>query len=325
MSSSRTGLAAGLAVIVLWASAFPAIEVAVEQLGAAGLSLARLTIASIALVIVAPALRVGLPQRRDLGWIAACGFFGMFAYQLLLNEAELHVPAGVASIIICAAPLVSIAVARVLFAEPIHRTAIIGAAIALAGITIVCAARAGLSINRATWTVVGAMIVQGIYHPLQRPLLSRYRSIEVATYSMIAGTAMTAPLLPFALHEFGEATPSAWAGAVWLGMFPSAIGFVLWGMANRELTVATATSLLYLVPPVAVIIAWIWLGDRPSVIELLAGCLVLIGVVVVTRGTRVGPEGETLLDAGPGSGTSGGGQGFSCGTPDAESPPPITT
>lgn len=98
-------LSAGLLVVVLWASAFPAIRVAAPAMGVIGLSFARLLVAALALLIVAVVVKARLPRPRDLGWIAACGFFGMAAYQLLLNWGEIYVPAGTASIIVAAAPL----------------------------------------------------------------------------------------------------------------------------------------------------------------------------------------------------------------------------
>ena len=41
-------------MVVLWASAFPAIRVAAPEMGVVGLSIARLGIASVALLIIAP-------------------------------------------------------------------------------------------------------------------------------------------------------------------------------------------------------------------------------------------------------------------------------
>jgi drug/metabolite transporter (DMT)-like permease len=282
--NDQRAAAGGLAVVVLWASAFPAIQQAVPELGAVGLSFVRLAVATVALLAVGPRAGTRMPRRQDLGWILACGFFGMFSYQLLLNFSERHVPAGTASIIVAAAPLVSITVARVLFHERITTYTIIGSAVALTGVTTVCAARAGLSVSGSLWAVVLAMIVQGIYHPLQRPLLRTYRGIEVATYSMVAGTVMMMPLVPLAWSSLSQASGSGWAGAVYLGLVPSALGFVLWGFAATHLPTATVTSLLYLVPPVAVLIAWIWLHEVPTPVELAGGLLVLGGVVIVTRG-----------------------------------------
>lgn len=280
-------LLAGLAVVVLWASAFPAIRIAVPEMGVVGLSFVRLAVATVALLVIAAISRARLPRPRDLGWIAACGFFGMTAYQLLLNGGELFVPAGTASIIVAAAPLVSVAVARVLFHERISPVTIVGSAIALAGVAFVCLARAGVSLSAAVWIVVAAMVVQGIYHPLQRPLLKRYTSIEVACYAMVAGTVMTLPFVPFDLDGLLSAGAAPWFSAVYLGLLPSAAGFVLWAYAVARMPVAVSTSLLYLVPPVAVLIAWVWLGELPIAPELVGGLIVILGVVVISQAPRM--------------------------------------
>lgn len=286
MKANR-GVLAGLAVVVLWASAFPAIQVAAPAFGGIGLSFVRLAVGMIALLALAAVKRIRLPKPRDLGWIIAAGFFGMTAYQLLLNESELHVPAGTASIIVAAAPLISVAVAFLLFREPVTRFTVIGSLIALAGVAVVCLARAGVSLSASVWVVVAAMVVQGIYHPLQRPLLKTHTGLEVATYTMVAGTAMTLPLVPFGWEQLVAASPTGWVAGIYLGLLPSALGFVLWGYTVGRLPVAISTSLLYLVPPIAVFIAWIWLGEIPLPAELVGGLVVIVGVVVISQGTRL--------------------------------------
>ncbi len=278
---------AGMGVVILWASAFPAIQVAAPAMGVIGLSFARLAIASAVLLVAAPFAHVRAPRFRDLGWVFLCAFFGMTAYQLLLNNAELRVPAGTASIIIAAAPIVSIAVARILFSEKITGFTVIGSAVALGGVVIVCLARSGISVPTGIWIVIAAMVVQGIYHPLQRPLLRNYTGLEVATYTMIAGTIMTAPLLPWGLPGLAMSSATGWVAAAYLGILPSAVGFVLWGFAVARLPVAISTSLLYLVPAVAVLIAWIWLHQLPLVSELIGGIVVIVGVLIVSQGKKL--------------------------------------
>ncbi|PPL18359.1 DMT family transporter [Microterricola pindariensis] len=297
-------LLAGLLVVVLWASAFPAIRVAAPELGVIGLSFARLLVATLALLVFAALARARMPRARDLGWLAACGFFGMTAYQLLLNWGELHVPAGTASIIVAAAPLVSVAVARLLFSERIGAVTIVGSAIALAGVAFVCLARAGVSLSASVWIVVAAMVVQGVYHPLQRPLLRRYTSVEVACYAMVAGTVMTLPFVPLGWEEMLGAGAGPWLAAVYLGLLPSALGFVLWAYAVARMPVAVSTSLLYLVPPVAVLIAWVWLGELPIPAELLGGAVVILGVLIIARAPRAAPRPAATAAAASGSTTS---------------------
>jgi drug/metabolite transporter (DMT)-like permease len=286
MKSTRV-LLAGLAVVALWASAFPAIRVASPELGVIGLSLIRLLVAAVALLILAPFLKVRLPAKHDLPLIIACAFFGMTAYQLLLNTGELFVPAGTSSIIVAAAPLVSVGIAVVAFGEKLGAIRIIGSVLAIGGVVIVCLARSGLSLSSAVWIVVAAMIVQGIYHPLTRPLLKKYTALEVATYGMVAGTIMTIPFVPFGLHQVATADVPAWLAAGYLGLFPSALGFVLWGYAVARLPVVTSTSLLYLVPAVAVLISFVWLGEVPVTSELVGGAVVILGVIGVSQGNRM--------------------------------------
>jgi drug/metabolite transporter (DMT)-like permease len=280
-------LAAGLGVVVMWASAFPAIRVAAPGLGVIGLSFIRLAVAALALLAVAPFAHVRAPDRQHALLLVAAAFFGMAAYQVLLNAGELRVPAGPASIVVASAPLVSVAIAALALGERLTVAKVAGSIVAIAGVAVVCLSRSGASLTSALWIVVGAAVVQGIYHPLTKPLLRTRSAFEVATYAMVAGALMALPLLPWGWHQLSSASASAWASALYLALVPSALGFVLWGYAMANLPVATSTSLLYLVSPIAVLIAFVWLGEVPHAAELLGGLVVIAGVVLVTQGDRL--------------------------------------
>src|SRR6185437_188671 len=112
--SNRSASLAAAGTVLLWASAFPAITVAVRGLGPAGLAVARLGVASAVLALAAPRLggrgKAGLmgvrrPRRQDLPLIALCGLAGMTGYQLLLNAGERVVSAGTASLLVATAPV----------------------------------------------------------------------------------------------------------------------------------------------------------------------------------------------------------------------------
>jgi drug/metabolite transporter (DMT)-like permease len=286
MSSFKV-LSAGLAVVVTWASAFPAIRVAAPDMGVAGLSIVRLAVAALVLLALAPFAHVRPPERRHLLLLVAAAFFGMTAYQVLLNAGELHVAAGPASIIVASAPLVSVAIAALAYGERLTGATVAGSGVAIAGVVVVCLARSGATFTSAIWIVVGAAVVQGIYHPLTKPLLRTRSALEVAIYAMVAGTVMALPLLPWGWEGMVTASAGAWGSALYLALVPSALGFVLWGYAVANLPVATSTSLLYLVPPVAVVIAFVWLGEVPHASELLGGVVVLAGVVLIGQGDRL--------------------------------------
>src|SRR5919108_1684924 len=179
-------LAAGLGVVATWASAFPAIRVAAPALGVNGLSFVRLAVAALALLAIAPFAHVRLPERRHALLLVAAAFFGMTAYQVLLNAGELHVSAGTASIVVASAPMVSVAIAALALGERLTVAKIAGSMIAIAGVAVVCLSGSGATFTSAIWVVIGAAAVQGIYHPLIKPLLRTRSGLEVATYAMVA-------------------------------------------------------------------------------------------------------------------------------------------
>lgn len=272
--------------MVAWASAFAAIRVGLRGFGVAGLSLARLTVASSALALAAPFIGVRKPYRSDLPMIGLCGIVGMAAYQLLLNWGEVSVPAGTASLLVAVAPVFSVLLAVAFIGERITPLKIVGSIIAISGAGVIAIAGGDMRYTTSAWIVLAAAVVQGTYHFATKPLLSVYTAVEVVCYSMWAGTAFLAPLFPFMVHGFETASRPEVASAVYLGLIPSASGFVAWGYAGARLSVTSLTAALYLVPPVSLVIAYFWLHETPSKWALVGGGLGIIGVALINKRRR---------------------------------------
>jgi drug/metabolite transporter (DMT)-like permease len=310
----KARLAAG-GTVLLWASAFPAIAVAVRGLGPAGLAVARLVVASAALAVAAPFLGVRRPRPRDLPLIALCGLAGMTGYQLLLNAGERVVPAGTASLLVATAPVYATLLAAAFLGERPARRWWAGSAVALAGTAVIAASR-GLGFGASALVVLAAAALQGIYHTASKPLLARYTGFEVTAYAMWAGTAFVLPwagslvrVLPTAGGPTIGPTISPTIGgaigaAVFLGVAPSALGFVLWAYAVARMPVGRVTTSLYLVPAAAIVISLAWLGQVPRPAELGGGAVGMAGVVLAgSRPRRRRPrEAREVAEAGePGS------------------------
>src|SRR5580692_1068805 len=219
------GLAAA-GTVLLWASAFPAISVAVGPFGPAGLAVVRLTVAPAALLLAAPFLGVRRPRRADLPLIAVCGLAGMTGYQLLLNSGERVVPAGTASLLVATAPVYASLLAVAFLGEHQagrHRVNRHwgGSAVALAGTALIAVSH-GLGFGTSALIVLAAAVLQGIFHTAQKPLLARYTGFEVTAYAMWAGTAFVLPWTGSLLRALPQAGVSAIGSAVFLGVFPSA-------------------------------------------------------------------------------------------------------
>src|SRR5689334_4374961 len=295
--NAKPATLAAAGTVLLWASAFPAITVAVRGLGPAGLAVARLAVASAALAVVAPwmggrgkAGRMGVrrPRPRDLPLVALCGLAGMTGYQLLLNAGERVVPAGTASLLVATAPVYASLLAVAFLGERATRRRgasqhWAGSAVALGGTALIAASH-GLGFGTSALIVLAAAVLQAIFHTAQKPLLARYTGFEVTAYAMWAGTVFVLPWTGSLLHALPHAGGAAIGSAVFLGLAPSAAGFVLWAYAMARTDVGRVTVSLYLVPADAIGISLVWLGEIPGPAELIGGAIALAGVMLASGG-----------------------------------------
>jgi drug/metabolite transporter (DMT)-like permease len=276
-----TGDLALSATVITWACAFPAIRVGLEGFSPWSLGLLRLGFASVTLAALATVVSIKVPPRTAWPRVILAGLLGQTLYQGLLMTGELTVPAGTASILIATAPLFSVVAAAVVLGEPM-RGKWTGMVVAFAG-TVLVGASLGLGASSAGLFVLAAAVCQGLYHVVVKPLAESVGALSATAWSVWAGSVMALVGLPALRTDVATAPTSSWWAAVFLGVVPSALGYLAWSAAVSRTTIARSTSALYLVPVVALILAWAWLGERPSPLAVVGGALAVLGVVLARR------------------------------------------
>ena len=123
--------------VTAWASAFIGIRDAGEQISAGALSLGRLLIGAAALGAIVAIRREPLPARSDLPAIAFCGLLWFGIYNVALNEAERHVDAGTAAMLVNVGPIMIALLAGVVLHEGFPRSLLAGSAVAFAGAILI--------------------------------------------------------------------------------------------------------------------------------------------------------------------------------------------
>lgn len=288
--TERLAALALVTTIVLWASAFAGIRVALRAFGPEHLSLLRLAIASAVLGAIAIA-RGGLrvPARADLPGLLLVAFTGMTAYQLLLNAGEVSVPAGTASLLVNVSPLFTAILAVTLLGERLSARARTGIAVGFGGAALVAVSRGGgFGFDARALLVLGAAVAQATFFVAQKGLLARSRlqAFDVTAWAMWLGTALLLPFAPGLPHAVASAPAGALAAVLYLGVGASALGFVSWAYASARVPVSFAASTLYAVPVVAALVAWLWLGETPAALAVAGGAVAIAGVALTASARR---------------------------------------
>ena len=85
-----------------------------------------------------------------------------------------------------------------------------------------------------------------------------------------------------------ESRPAIWAGTFYAVLVSAFLGWLVWGWVNAVRGVARTAPLMYLMPPVAGLVAWALTGERYIGVKLAGAALTLAGVALAqfTSGQR---------------------------------------
>jgi drug/metabolite transporter (DMT)-like permease len=278
-------LAAAFVTVVLWASAFVGIRSVKGEFSAGALTLGRLLVGSLILTVVALARHATLPRRADLPLLVTCGLLWFGLYNLALNEAEHHVDAGTAAMLVNINPILVALMAGLFLREGFPRRLLLGCAIAFSGAVVIGLATSHVSGSAGVGAVlcVVAAFASAAGLVLQKPLLRRMSALEATWLACAVGTVACLPFAPQLVRQAGDAHASKLAWIVYLGIFPTAIAFTTWSFALARTEAGRLGSTTYLVVPIAIVLGWLILSERPPIVALGGGALCILGAALARR------------------------------------------
>jgi drug/metabolite transporter (DMT)-like permease len=278
-------LAAAGITMVLWASAFVVIRALSGAVDPGPLALGRLLVGSVVLTGVA-VLRPGrgplrIPRGRPLVLIIAYGVLWFGVYTIAVNAAGHYLDAGTSAMIVNLAPVIVAVLAGLFLGEGFPRQLMIGLLIAFAGVVIIASASRTGQVD--PWGVVLALVAAGLYAIgvlLQKQALATVDPVTVTWFGALAGTVATLPFLGSLVTQLRAEPWPVTAGVVYLGVFPTAIAFLLWSYALARTSAGRMAASSYVVPGIAVLLSWSFLAEVPAPVALLGGGVSLAGVAL---------------------------------------------
>jgi len=283
--SETRAVAAALVTVVLWASAFVGIRAAAVDFSPGSIALARLLVGVVALGILVATRPWTRPGRRDLAFIIAAGIAWFAGYNVILNEAERLVDAGTAAMLVAVGPIFIALFAGLFLGEGFPQRLVAGCAVAFAGAVVIgVATSADAHASASTPLGIGLCLAAALLYAagvtLQKPVLRNVSPLQVTWLACLVGAVACLPFAPGLVEEVRGAEPVNLAWVLFLGIFPTSIGFTTWAYALARMSAGRTGAMTYLIPPTAILISWVLLGEVPPAIALFGGLMCIAGVVI---------------------------------------------
>jgi drug/metabolite transporter (DMT)-like permease len=269
---------------LIWAVNFSVIKYATGVLSPLAFTGLRVGIAASVLLAIAFVQRHPWPPRRDIISLMFLGVIGNGVYQLLFVEGLSRTKVGNAVLIVAAAPAFIAVVSRLKGIELVRRRTLGGIALSICGVGLVVLGSARTDHRNAT--LIGTLLVFcGVlcwtaFTVGLQPLAVRVDPIQLSALTMSGGVLPLLVATPRALAatRWSEVGPAAWASLFYASVISMVIAYLFWYRGLRVLGPTRTAVYGNLQPVIAILVAWIFLGESPTVWQGVGTGTIMTGI-----------------------------------------------
>ena len=230
--------------------------------------------------------------RRNWKTVAWLGFWGTGLHNAFAYVGLQYTTATNGVILNSSIPVMIVILGWLIYRDTITRLQGLGVVVSLAGIlTIVSrgdpAVLRELSLNKGDLILIVGMVFWAAY-----TVFLRMKPAEIPGLALLAccgsiGVLLLLPLFLFEMFflgghiEWSVATVSA---MLYVGIFPSFVGYVFWNRGVSEVGPNVAGIFVHLMPPFGALLAWLFLDERIHLFHLVGILLILSGIAFTTKG-----------------------------------------
>src|SRR5450755_4151835 len=285
---ARHALWAALALILVWGTNFSVQKAVFAALSPGGFLFVRylvMPVAAAMLLFVRYRLHWPRVSRVDAWALARLGIVGHLLHVGLVTYGIYWSTAFSSSLILACGPIFTLLILRWHGLEQLTRGQVAGVAVACLGVLAFLSDKlfgGRWQAGAGDGVLLVAASLFSYYTVAAKPLIERLGGVTVMTYAVLFGSLPVVALsLPAGLAvSWREVTPAIWAGTFYSVIVSAFLGWLVWGWVNAVRGVGRTAPLMYLMPPVAGLVAWAMTGERYTAVKLGGAALTLVGVAL---------------------------------------------
>lgn len=297
MGNKKTiGHLAALLTIIIWGTTFISTKILLVGFQPVEILFFRFVMGFIVLLMLSPK-RLKTASRKEELTFAVAGLCGICLYYLLENIALTYTLASNVGVIISVAPFFTAILAHLVIKseEKLRLQFFTGFIVAMVGIVLISFNGQELELKPiGDLLAIVAALVWAFYSILTRKINSfGYPVILTTRRTFFYGILFMIPTLFFFdfqldLSRFGELTYLL--NILYLGLGASALCFVTWNFAVKELGAVKTSVYIYMVPVITVLTSVLILHEQLTALASIGTILTLIGLFL----SEYKPEGKNM-------------------------------
>jgi drug/metabolite transporter (DMT)-like permease len=277
-------------MIASWSVNFVAAKIALRHVPAVALICLRLELAAVVLAFIyGLAPRRTKLDRRDIGLFFVLGILGVIVNQGGFVYGLKYTSVGHSAILIALSPVIVLLLARLAGLEAISRHKAIGIALCFAG-AMVLAAESGFgsfgseALSGDSITFV-SVVGYAVWVVLAKRIIEKYDTISICFFNFLAAAICLLPVTLYACAQLDwrHVGWAGWTGLAYMVVFSSVTGYMIYFWALGHMDASRLAATVYIEPILAMILAIVILGERPTGHLLVGSALILGGVYITER------------------------------------------
>jgi drug/metabolite transporter (DMT)-like permease len=278
-----------LLAVIFWGASFAATKIALEEIDPVTIIILRLILASLLLLLFAILTKKSFAiNLKSHFWIFVLALIAVFHLWIQITGLK-FTTASNTGWIIGTAPIFMTLLAFIFFKEKLSPLQLAGILIAMFGLLLLFGkgdfSKIDLIENKGDLLVLGSAFTWGVYSMVNKKISLSYSPLMTILYLFLMMSIIITPfnidktILDSVLHL----SLTGWISILFLGLFCSGVAYVIWAYSLRDLESAKVGAFLYFEPFITVLFAWIFLKEEITLIMILSGIIITIGVFMVNK------------------------------------------